>query len=358
MSILSKKAVVEHDQAEMDRRTTTAQWWAGHEALEIFLRKDARAWMPDEARKVKATMSTSTPSQGGYTVAPLVAADFCDTLKGYGWMRQVASQFTTLNGADLSYPTSDGSGESGEILAQNAAVALLDPSFGAAALNTAKFSSKVFTVPIELIQDSMIDIVSMVFSRARDRIGRTMNAKFTTGSGTGEPTGLVTAASVGKTGTTGQTTTIIFTDLVDMIDSVDESHLGMPDKSAPASDAGPGWMFSQTMRRVVRSVKDTNNRPIWLPAYEEGAKALAPAQLLGYPVYINNDMAVPAANAKSLAFGNLKRYMIRDAADVMLLRFDDSAFALKGQVGFLAVARAGGNLLDTGAVKLYQHSAT
>jgi hypothetical protein len=43
---------------------------------------------------------------------------------------------------------------------------------------------------------------------------------------------------------------------------------------------------------------------------------------------------------------------------VMLWRFDDSAFTSKGQIGYLAWARSGGNLLDTGSVKTYQHSAT
>jgi HK97 family phage major capsid protein len=57
-------------------------------------------------------------------------------------------------------------------------------------------------------------------------------------------------------------------------------------------------------------------------------------------------------------FGNLHSYTIRDALDVRLMRFDDSAFATKGQVGFICFARAGGNLADSGAVKTYQHSAT
>ena len=82
------------------------------------------------------------------------------------------------------------------------------------------------------------------------------------------------------------------------------------------------------------------------------------ALLLDYPVYINNDMPAPAANAKSIAFGNLASYSIRDALDVTLIRMDDSAFTLKGQVGFLGTARTGGNLVDSGAVKTYQHSAT
>jgi len=67
---------------------------------------------------------------------------------------------------------------------------------------------------------------------------------------------------------------------------------------------------------------------------------------------------VPAANAKSLAFGNLHRYMIRDAMEVTMFRFDDSAYMKLGQIGYLAWARVGGNLMDVNSVKLYQHSAT
>src|SRR5574343_520842 len=104
------------------------------------------------------------------------------------------------------------------------------------------------------------------------------------------------------------------------------------------------------MRRVVRKIKDTAGRPIWTPSYDEGMSSATPDKLLGYPVYINNDMPTPAANAKSLAFGNLHKYLIRDVMDVKLFRFDDSAYMSKGQIGFLAWARAGGNLLDINAV--------
>ena len=54
----------------------------------------------------------------------------------------------------------------------------------------------------------------------------------------------------------------------------------------------------------------------------------------------------------------MHKYMIRDALQFTVYRFDDSAYAKKGQVGFLAFQRSGGNLMDLGSVKLYQHSAT
>ncbi|MEY5098880.1 MAG: hypothetical protein RJA36_1599 [Pseudomonadota bacterium] len=328
------------------------------EGLEIFLRKSAREMSHEEALKVRNTMSTTTGSEGGFTVQTLVASELVDLLKAYGFMRKVASQITTENGADLSYPTTDGTGEVGELVAQNVQAATADPVFATRALNTFKYGSKTITIPIELLQDTSIDIIGLVNQRVRDRIGRIMNQHFTTGTGSGQPTGMVTAASVGKTGTTGQTLTIIYDDLVDIIDSLDAAYLDTPITTPQLPGTEPGWMMSQTMRRVIRKIKDTAGRPIWSPSYDEGFTSGLVDRLLGYQVYLNNDLAVPAANTKSLAFGNFHKYMIRDAMQVQLFRFDDSPFVSKGQIGFLAWARAGGNLLDVNAVKLYQHSAT
>ena len=328
------------------------------QGIDIFLRKSFKEMSAEELQVVRNTMSTTTGSQGGFAVQSSVASELIDLLKSYGYMRKVASQITTANGAPLSYPTSDGTSETGEWIPQNTTATAADPTFGTVALNVFKASSKVVAVPIELLQDATIDIQAMVFKRLADRIGRISNTGFTTGGGTTDPNGLVTAASVGKTGTSGQTLTIIYDDLVDLIDSLDAAYLDVPASTPQMPNVEPGFMMSQTMRRVVRKIKDTAGRPIWTPSYDEGMSAAMPDRLLGYPVYINNDMAVPAANAKSLAFGNLQRYMIRDAMEVTMFRFDDSAYMKLGQVGYLAWARVGGNLMDVNSVKLYQHSAT
>ncbi len=332
---------------------SATRWAEQRSGLEIYIRTSAPGRSPQDERRVQAAMSTTTPAQGGYAVGTLVAQDLVSLVKGYGWMRQVARQVTTTTGSDMGFPTSDGTAEQGEILGQNAAATSADMVFGSAAMNVHKFGSKAFFLPLELMQDSAVDIVAEVAQRAVDRIGRIQNVKFTIGSGTGEPTGLATAATVGKIGTTGQTATIVYDDLVDLADSVDEGHLGMPSKQAGLQRPTPGWMMGQAMRKVVRKLKDTDGRPIWTPA----AGAELP-QLLDYPVYMNNDMPAPGASAKSLAFGNLGAYAVRDVAELVLLRLEDSGLLLKGQIGFMAWMRSGGNLLDAGAVKLYQHSAT
>lgn len=337
---------------------------AHRKGFELYLRKgfghnaQVGQLTPEELQMVKNTMSTTTGSQGGFGVMPLVAATFIDLLKSYAYMRKVAQVIRTENGADLSYPTSDGSSETGEIIAQNVTATAADPTFGTVPVNTYKFGSKVVAVPIELLQDAQFDIAGMVQTRLRDRIGRIQNTKFTIGAGTTEPFGLAVTATVGKTGIVGQTLTVIYDDLVDLVDSLDAAYLDNPVSDPAMSGVDPGWMFSQASRRVIRKIKDTAGRPIWTPSYDEGATSPVPDRLLGYPVYINNDMATMAANAKSIAFGNLHRYLIRDAMEVTMFRFDDSAYMKLGQVGFLAWCRAGGNLLDLNSVKLYQNSAT
>ena len=317
--------------------------------FDAWMRRGEKGLSAEQAAKLYNTMSTTTGSEGGYTVPSAVASELIESLKAYGGVRAVADQLTTAQGNPLSYPSTDGTAEVGELLAENTQAAALDPSFGTVGLNVFKYSSKIIAVPIELLQDSSVDIEAFVRRRIIERIGRIENQHFTTGTGTGQPRGIVTGSSAGKVGTTGQTTTVIYDDLVDLLESVNEAYqLGGTCQ----------FMFSQTVRGLLRKLKDTAGRPIWTPGYEAGITAGAPDLLLGKSVAINNDMPTPAANAKSIIYGDFKKYIVRDAMAVSLMRFDDSAYASKGQVGFLAFIRSGGNLMDTAAVKHYAHSAT
>lgn len=326
------------DDDATDERSLVAAWarggWEGMSA--------------DQRQAFRNTMSTTTGSEGGYTVQTEVAKALQDALRAYGGVREVAEVFSTEQGNPLNYPTSDGTSETGELIAENTTATDADPSFGTVALNVYKFSSKVVVIPFELLQDSAIDIEAMVRARLVDRLGRVMNTFFTTGTGTNQPRGVVTAAASGKVGTTGQTTTVIYDDLIDLQHSVD-----------PAYRKDARFMMADSSLKVVRKIKDTQGRPIFVPGYEQGSPAGEPDMLLGSPIAINQDVAAMAANAKSILFGAFKNYKVRDVMQFTLFRFSDSVYAKKGQVGFLAWARSGGNYVDVGAsLKYYQNSAT
>lgn len=321
---------------------------AGRELFAKWLKGGDKALTAQDWADVRAAMSTTTSSEGGYTVPTDVASRIIEVLKAYGGVRGVANVISSSQGNDINFPTSDGTSEVGELVGQNAAATAADPTFGVVTLKTYKFSSKVVAVPYELLQDSNADIEGFITRRLGERLARIENQMFTTGNGTTQPQGVVTAAASGKVGTTGQTTTVIFDDLVDLVHSVD-----------PAYRAGNcRFMLNDATLKVIRKLKDSQGRPIFMPGYDGLGGAMGDT-ILGYPVTINQDMAAPAANAKSILFGDFSRYLIRDVMGMTLFRFEDSAYAKLGQVGFLAWMRTGGVLADGGQpLKYYQNSAT
>lgn len=298
----------------------------------------------EQAVAIRNAMSTTTGSEGGFTVPAEIAAMVIDKLKAFGGMREVAEIITTDSGNALNFPTSDGTSEEGEIVGENAAVTGADITFGTVPLNPFMYSSKKIALPVQLIQDSAIDVVAFVVNRLATRIARIQNKHFTIGVGTTQPDGVIPKAGVGKTGATGQTLTVTYDDLVDLKHAVNRAYR-----------ANARYMMNDLSVAVVSKLKDTTGRPIWVPSVDVGA----PDTLNGHAVTINDDMAVMAANAKSIAFGDFSKYIIRDVANsTSMRRFDDSAFALNGQVGFCGWTRSGGNLVEPAAVKVYVNSAT
>lgn len=301
---------------------------------------------------VRATMSTGTNTEGGYTVATEVATSVLDALKAFGGMRSVATVRPTASGNPMNWPTSDGTSEEGEIVDENVTATDADVTFGVKSLPVYKYSSKVVTVPIELLQDSSVDVEAFVRQRLVNRLGRITNKHFTTGTGSSQPNGVVTAASVGVTAanSSSQVTAVTYDSLVDLQHSVDPAYREL---------GNCRWMFNDTTLKSLRKIKDGQSRPIFVPGYEAGMPGGAPDRLLGSPITINQSVATMAASAKSILYGDFSFYIVRDVMEVTLQRYTDSAYAKKGQVGFLAWLRSGGNLVDVGgAVKVFVNAAS
>jgi len=315
--------------------------------------KDVMVPQNDGYRIVRNDMSgdPANGSAGGYTVPTDLVSSITEALKAFGGMRQVATVFQTSGGNPLSFPTSDGTSEEGEIVPENQPASDQDATFGTVGIPVYKFSSKVITVPFELLQDTAVDLESFLAKRLGTRLGRIQNRKFTVGTGVNEPRGIVVAAPVGKVGLTGQSTTLIYDDFVDLQHSVDPAY----------REGGKAkFMFNDGTLGKIRKLKDNQQRPIFIPGYyDNGIAAGIPDTLAGSGFQINQQMPDMAANAKSILFGDLSTYMIRDVMGFIVFRFADSAYTKKGQVGFLAWMRSGGNQIDVGgSVKAYVNSAT
>jgi len=295
--------------------------------------------------------AVGTGAAGGYTVPQGFLRDLITRMKAYGAVRRVAKVITTDTGADTPIPTVDDTSVTGRLLSENTQLTATDVTFGTKTIKAYVYSSDLVLVSYQLMQDSAFDVQAELTDLLGTRLGRIMNAHFTTGSGSGQPQGVVTGGTVGVTGATGTTTTYgtdtanAYSNLIDMVHAVD-----------PAYRQGGNcrWMGSDTALAKIRKLADGQNRPLWEPSVQAGV----PDMLLGYPYETNPDMAVPAASAKSLAFGDFAQgYLVRTVRDVQMVRLDER-YADYLQVGFFAFSRADGLVRDSYAYRLFQHSAT
>lgn len=284
----------------------------------------------EEARELRA--QSLTGSAGGFTVPDETMRAIETSLLAFGGMRAVSTVLRTATGADLPIPTVNDTAQKGAILAENTAVAEQDLTFAQIVLKSFKYSSKMIKVSVELMQDSAFDLASYIGERLGERIARILADHFTTGAGTTEPKGVVTAASSGLTA--AGATTVTWDELIELEHSVDPAYrVGM----------GVGYMFNDKTAKVLRKLKDGEGRYLWQPSVVSGR----PDTLNGFRVIINQSVADLATTSKSVLFGDFSKYLIRDVLDITLLRLDER-FADAHQVAFLAFSRHDGNLLDAG----------
>lgn len=278
---------------------------------------------------------------GGYLVPVGFSGEIEKAMKWYGGMLQAGRIVPTDSGQPLPWPTDNDTGTVGELVGEGVQVSTADVSLSNLTLNAYKFSTKMVKVSFELLQDSAFDLNSYLQEKFSDRLGRILNTKFTLGTGVNEPKGLIPAASAGPTATGSATNdgsaatganSIGTQDVDELEHSVDKAYR-----------VGSAFMANDSTVKAFKKLLDKYGRPIW----QVGVASAAPDTLNGYPIYTNNDMAAIATTNKTLAFGQLQKYLIRRVRGIYVLRLQER-FADYGQVAFIGFARYDGNLLDAG----------
>lgn len=162
----------------------------------------------------------------------------------------------------------------------------------------------------------------------------------TTDSG-GRPFGTVQVMNTGNAGGLPATTAALIDLLLNVVHSLKQQYR-----------QGASWLMNSTTLAAVRMAKDTTNRPVLIDSLVSGQ----PATLLGYPVYEVADMPTIAASALPIAFGNYKRGYVLDE-HMAGLRILVDPYSSKPYVGFYALRRMGGGVLDSSAIKLIKCAA-
>lgn len=304
------------------------------QCLKSYLLVGFNGMSNEERAFVTRDQSSTTNSEGGYTVDQTMGSRIIESMANFGGMRSVASILTTSKGEQINYPTNDDTAQAGAWLAENAAASQADLVFGTIALNAWTLSSKYIPVSSQLLQDSSFDIEQYVVDQLAKRLGRGSNLAYTTGNGSSKPTGITTTSLVGKAAAAITATT--FSEMLDLKYSVDRDYR-----------TNGSWMFNDNTALAMKKIALASaNQSLW----QEGIIGGTPATIDGNPFTINNDMPDMAAGTHPILYGDFKQYMIRDAAGINIRRSNEVNF-LKNQTTFLGELRTEGKLLDTAAVK-------
>jgi len=275
-----------------------------------------------------------TDSAGGYLVPEGFSNQLERALLAYNSVLQACTIVTTASGNDLPWPSVNDTTNEGVLVTENpvSAISEQDVTFGGITLKAYAFSSYIVKASIQLLQDSYFDIESLLASLLGERLGRVLATYFTTGSGSSQPNGIVTAAT--DSGVIPSATAITRNNIVDVMYCVNADY-----------KARGAFMIADATEKAIRKLSfgTSDDRPLWQAAIKEGL----PDTIEGKPYFVNNKMSGPGASATSLLFGDLKKYLVRKVKGETLVVFREK-YMDQLQVGFMAYCRYDGNLLDAG----------
>lgn len=347
----ARAATIEGIKAVADREERAAEAMRG---LEKQARADVAAPVVDEAEvirslargEVRSHMFEKRDVTKGSTGAP-VPTSFYDRIvelaRFVGPMLETSTIINTAGGENLQIP-SQATYSTGTVSSEAAAIGESDPTFNAFKTLGAYKYSFLTQISREMLEDAGVDILGFLASQTGNALGYAVNGALTTGTGTTQPTGIVTVAGSGVTGGTGVSGAFTADNLIDLVYSIDTAGRRLP---------GAGWQMNAKSIAAVRKLKDSAGQYLFSPSLSADARDL----LLGYPIYENPAMADAATTAKSVIFGNLPSYFVRQAGGIRLDRSDDFAFQ-NDLVTFRATVRLDGNLIQTSHVKYFAGGAS
>jgi len=321
-----------------------------HAAFSRYLRKDDRVLTADEQK----ALSVGSDPDGGYVVSPDMSGRMVKRIFETSPVRAFAS--TQLISTDALEGTHDIDEVTQGWVGETASRPETD---------TPEFA--VWRIPVheqyaepratqKILDDATINIEAWLADKVADRMARVENEAFILGTGTNLPRGFMTYPdrAVADTFELGAI----------------ERFISGLDAGFPTGVTGPDvlytviygliaqyrqnavWFMNRGTTGLVRKLKDVEGRYQWEPSLQAGQ----PSMLAGYPVASFEDMAAPATDSLSIAFGDLAAtYQIVDRIGIRVLR---DPFTTKPFIKFYTTKRVGGDVVNFESLKIISLSTS
>lgn len=211
------------------------------------------------------------------------------------------------------------------------------------------------TATQHLLEDAEIDVESWLQGKIVTRFARQESAAFFNGDGVNKPRGILTYDFVpdadftwGATPATYQIGSI-YSGVNGALPADDEAAIDLLGDLVDSLKApylpGAAFLTTRKMRNLIRKLKDTEGRNYFQPSLSEGL----PDRLMGYPVFMAEDMPDLAADVVGILFGNFAEgYTIADRSGLSIVR---DQITRPGFIRWYVRRRIGGAVTNPEAIK-------
>jgi len=309
-----------------------------------FTKEDRDILANNPYKELRSNAQSLTNNKGGYTVPEGFSNELAVAELAWGGMLQVSRILRTNTGNDIPWPSTNDTAIKAYLLAEagSASTSASDVTFAqAVTLKAYKYTSGMVRISDEILTDSYFNMTTLLADLFGLRMGRGLNAAYTTADGSDKVSGVVTGAT--SSGVTAGSGSLTYDNLVDLLHSVD-----------PAYRMNARFMFNDSTLAYLRKLLDgDSNLPIWQPNISQSE----PATILGFPYTINQDVADIGTGAKSVLFGDFNNYVIR-IVNGDRLKIVNELYADTDQIGMVLFRRTDGHVVDAGThpIKYLTHA--
>jgi len=283
---------------------------------------------------------------GSSTGAPVPTSFYNEIVKVARLVNPLLDYATVINttsGENLQIPN-QATFTTAAIVGQGVSIGTSEPTFNAfTTLSAYKFSA-LAQLSRELVLDAGVDIVGFLADQFGNAFGNAIGNKVLNGTGTVEPSGILTAAATGVTGSTGGTGAFTADNVVDLIYSLDGALRSRPSFALLANS---------TSIAALRKLKDSYGRYLFDIGLGQDKRDL----VLGVQVIETPSMPNPGLGNASLAAGDMKSIYMRNAGGLQVDRSDDFAFG-NDLATWRATWRLDSALVQKSNVKIFKGGAS
>lgn len=314
---------------------------AHRKAFAAFMRKGNDTGLAE--LQAVAGVSVGTDTEGGYLVPETIDAEIERFERDNTPMRQ-ACRVIKVSNENYSKLVNQGGATSGWVGEKEARPETAAPTWA----ELVPYFGEIYANP-GATQKALDDVGMNLEAWLGEEVGLEFaeqeNDAYTAGTGVKKPNGILSytlSTNVDGTRTFGEIQKVasgssgafVIEKLIDLVHAL----------KAPYR-IGAAMMLNTLSLAAIRKLK-SGDTYVFQPSLLAGQ----PSTLLGYPIIENDDMPVPAADAKALIFGNFQRgYTIVDVQGTRVLR---DPYTNKPKVHFYTTKRTGGHVVNDRALKV------